>query len=323
MKKRILGGLFGLALIASSVLAGCGKKEAVSVNVAALKGPTTMGLVKLMDDSDKGNTFDKYEVTMYTQPDEVLKEVIAGNADIALVPANMASVLYNKTEGGVSVIDINTLGVLYLVSADTSIKSLADLEGRTVCMTGKGATPEYAFSYLLDKAGLTDKVNVEFKSEATEVVAYLASGEDTVGILPQPFVTAACLQNESLSPVLDLSALWDEASDDGSRLVTGVTLVRNDFLKEHKDAVTEFIKQHGASVDYVNANAAEAGELVAAAGIVEKAPVAAKAIPGCNLVCISGSEMKNTLSGYLAVLAGQDPAMVGGSLPGDDFYFLP
>lgn len=310
---------------------GTGDHEAVTVRIGSLKGPTSMGLVYLMDQADKGEAANNYEFTMSAAADELLPSMISGDLDIILVPANVASVLYNKTEGGVSVIDINTLGVLYMVSGDDTIQSMEDLKGRTVYLTGKGTTPDYVLQYLLKENGLAETdVTLEYKSEATEVAAVLAEVPESIGVLPQPFVTAACAQNEKLSVVMDLTEQWDAVQDiagsiqDGikSRLVTGVTVVRNGFLDEHKEAVDKFLEEHENSAAYANEHVEEAAELVAAAGIIEKAPVAVKAMPQCNITYIDGCDMREALSGYLAVLAGQDASSVGGGLPEEDFYYI-
>lgn len=297
--------------------------EAVDVKIGSLKGPTSMGLVYLMDQADKKEAANNYEFQMAAAADELLPSMISGDLDIVLVPANVASVLYNKTEGGVSVIDINTLGVLYMVSGDDTVQSMEDLKGRTVYLTGKGTTPDYVLQYLLRENGVAGDVTLEYKSEATEVAAVLAQTPDAIGVLPQPFVTAACAQNESLSVVLDLTEEWAKVQgESGSSLVTGVTVVRNDFLAEHKAAVDKFLEEHAASTDFANENVEEAAELVAAAGIVEKAPVAAKAMPQCNITYIDGEDMKTALAGYLEVLFEQDASSVGGKLPADDFYYV-
>ena len=295
------------------------------VKVGSLKGPTSMGLVSLMDQADKGESLNTYEFTMVTAADELLTKVVSGDLDIALVPANVASVLYNKTEGKVTAIDINTLGVLYVVSGDDSIKSIADLKGKTVYMTGKGTTPDYVINYLLAENGLSkDDVSLEYKSEATEVAAVLKENSDAIGLLPQPFVTVAMAQNENLKLVLDLTKEWEAVQGEGgSQLVTGVTIVRNDFLDNSKEAVDNFLKEHKASADFAVSNLDETAELVAAQGIIEKAPIAKKALPYCNITCITGEEMKSALSGYLQVLFDQEPASVGKNLPADDFYYLP
>ena len=315
MKKIVMAVV--AALTAMSMLCGCGAAavDTTEVRVGSLKGPTSIGIIRMMHEQENNN----YTFTMETQADVILSSVVSGDLDIALIPANVASVLYNKTKGGISVIDINTLGVLYMVSGDDSISSLADLEGRTVYTTGAGSTPEYVLRYLLAQNGLTDKVNIEFKSEATEVAAVLTEDTSAVGMLPQPFVTAAISKNEALSIVLDMTDEWNKLNN-GSKLITGVTIVRNDFLKEHPAAVAAFVKDHKADAEFVNSDVTTASEYVAEAGIIEKAPVAAKAIPYCNIVCISGADAKEALSGYLTALYEQDPSSVGGSLPADDFY---
>ena len=298
----------------------------VTVRVAGLKGPTTMGLVKLIDDDANGITENDYEFTMVTAADELTALVAGGKVDIALLPANVASVLYNKTKGNVAVIDINTLGVLYLVSGDTSITSVDQLKGKTVYLPGKGTTPDYSLRYVLSAAGLSeDDVTLEFKSEANEVASVLAEDPNAIGLLPQPFVTVAMAQNDKLSMIMDLAAVWDsfQPEEGGSRLVTGATIVNKAFLEEHSDLVDTFLTEHEASIAFTETDVDAAAELIAAQGIVPKAPIAKKALPYCNVEFVAGEEMKEALNGYLSVLFEQNPASVGGSLPDDAFYYLP
>lgn len=302
-----------------------GSGDGTVIRVGGLKGPTTMGLVKLMDDAENGKAQNDYEFTMVTAADELTALVAGNKVDIALLPANVAGVLYNKTKGGISVIDVNTLGVLYLVSSDTSVTSIDQLKGKTVYLTGKGTTPEYSLRYLMSAAGLAeDDVTLEFKSEPAEVASVLAEDPSRIGLLPQPFVTSALAQNESLSVVLDLTKAWDEAQEQAetrSRMITGVTIVNNDFLAAHGDLVDTFLSEHEASIRFTSEDPDTASMLIEAAGIVPKAAVAKKALPGCNIAFLSGEEMKTALSGYLKVLFDQNPASTGGALPDDAFYY--
>ena len=319
MKNKIIATVLTAAL-SLGLMAGCAKKKDDTViRVGSLKGPTTIGIVNLMDKSSKGESEGNYEFTMSTAPDEVTAKVVAGDIDIALVPANLASVLYNKTEGGVTAIDINTLGVLYCVTGDSSVTSIKDLAGKTVITTGQGATPEYSLRYLLDQNGITD-CTIEFKSESTEVAAVLAEDPTQIAVLPQPFVTVACAQNEAIAPVFALEDEWQTLTN-GLGMVTGVTIVRNEFLKEHPAAVSTFISEHQASVNAANSDLDTTAALVVANDIIGKEPIAKKAIPSCNIVCITGDSLKTNLSAYLEVLYNYEPKSVGGKLPGEEFYF--
>lgn len=300
--------------------------EKPTVRVGSLNGPTSMGLVYVMEAADNGEAANYYEFNMATAADEITGLLVKGDLDIALIPANVASVLYNKTEGNITVVDINTLGVLYVVSADDSIQSVADLKGKTVYLTGMGTTPDYVIQYLLKANGLTtEDVQLEYKTEANEVAAILKETPDAVGLLPQPFVTSAMAQNDQLKIVLNLTEEWDKVQEQagGSSMVTGVTVVRTDFLEENQEAVDAFLDEHEESSLAVNDNLDDAAQKVADLGIIPKAEVAKKAIPYCNITCIRGEEMKTALSGYLQVLYDQDPTSVGGALPGDDFYYIP
>jgi NitT/TauT family transport system substrate-binding protein len=301
------------------------KKNGYTLKIVSLKGPTSMGLVELKDKSEKGTTEGSYEFTMVTAADELLGKIISKELDVALVPANMASILYTKTNHEITVLDINTLGVLYGISGDASIKTTADLKGKTIYLTGKGTTPDYVLQHILNTNGLTtEDVTLEYKSEATEVASLLKEKPEAVGILPQPFATAAITQNDKLSVVLDLTKEWEAKSGtEGGSLVTGVTICRNDILKEHKEAVDTFMAEHEKSAEFVNSNVSEAAALVVSSGIIEKAPIAEKAIPYCSIIYIDGKEMKSLLNGYLNVLYGMEPTSVGGALPDDSFYYMP
>jgi NitT/TauT family transport system substrate-binding protein len=297
----------------------------IAVNIASLKGPTTMGLVKLMDDATKGTAAEKYTTTVYGTPDEVIPLVVQGKVDVALIPANLAAVLYNKTKGTdtqVSVAAVNTLGVLDVVEVGNTIHSIADLKGRTIFSTGKGASPEYVLNYLLSKNGLTPGVDVtvEFKSESTEVTAALAAQPGAVGVLPQPYVTIVESKVTGARTALNLTDEWAKVNTD-SQLVTGVVVIRKAFATEHPDAVAQFMKDYKASTTFTNEHPTEAAPLIVAAGIVPSPEIAVAAIPFCHIVDLTGADLKSALGGYLTVLFGANPASVGGSLPGDDFYY--
>ena len=337
--KYLLALCLTIALVFS--LAACGQKADETPNdaqddqqteqeeftpanysIAALKGPTAMGLVKLMKDSESGETTgNEYTFTLAGSADEVTPALLKGELDMACVPANLAAVLYNKTEGEIEVLAVNTLGVLYIVENGESVHSMADLKGKTIVAAGKGSTPEYALRYLLTENGIDpdNDVTIDWKSEHSECVAALASGQASVALLPQPFVTVAQSKIEGLRMALDLNAEWD-ALDNGSALITGVIVARRAVVEENPAAVNEFLKEYAASVDYVNANTADAAALIGEYSIVDAA-VAEKALPYCNIVCLTGEELKADVSGYLQVLYDADPAAVGGTLPGEDFYW--
>lgn len=289
------------------------------LRVGSLKGPTTMGLVNLMSEVESGAK-NGYSFEMQSQPDVIMSELVSGKLDIALLPANVAAVAYNKTKHGVSAIDINTLGVLYCVTGDENIKSVKDLAGKTVLSTGQGASPEYVLNYLLEKNGVTD-CDVQFKSEATEIAALLKQDPAQIAILPQPFVTVATAQNDQLKVAFSLTDEWKSVSPD-SKLLTGVTVVRNEVLENRAAEVDQFIADHQASTEKAATDVDATAELVAKYGIIAKAPVAKKALPNCNIVAIAGDEMKTDLAGYLQVLFDANPKSVGGTMPDDDFYYL-
>ena len=350
MMKKVLSTFLAITLFAVS-LTGCSNKQEpeasqtpapavtqapasedpateTEVSVMALKGPTAMGMVKLMNDAEAGPVDgSSYSFFIAAAVDEVTPAIVQGKVDIAAVPANLASVLYSNTEGKVKVLAINTLGILYIVENGDSITSVADLKGKTIYASGKGATPEYALNYILTQNGINPEtdVTIEWKSEHTECLSAVASEENGIALLPQPFVTTAQMKSENLRVALDLNKEWDKlqaGEETASAMLTGVVVARADFIEEHPDAVVSFLKQYKQSVAFTNENLEDSSALIEKYDIVPAA-VAKKAVPACNITCITGTEMKDKLSGYLSVLFEQNPKAVGGALPADDFYYQP
>ena len=312
---------------ASSAAASEEEETAASLSVteplriAGLKGPTTMGLVNLLSMEQAGTAAMDYDLQLYGAADEIVPLLIKGELDMAAIPANLAATLYQKTNGGIQAVAVNTLGVLYVVEQGDTVHSMADLKGRTILSTGKGTTPEYVLRYLLTANGLDpDKdVDIQYYSEATEVTAQMASTQDAIAVLPQPYVTAAGLKDDTLRVALDLTAEWDKVAD--TQLITGVTVVRKAYAEEHPDVVAAFLADYAQSVNAANTDLDGTAALCEEQGVVAKAAIAKKALPNCNIVCLTGEELKADVSGYLQVLYDADPAAVGGALPSEDFYW--
>ena len=319
--KKLVSMLLALTLV---LIMGCAQaedstSETTAVRIGALKGPTSMGMAQMLKDAADGNS--NYQFTIAGAPDEITALLVKGELDVAAVPSNLASVLYNNTNGGVKVAMINTLGILYVVEAGDTVNSVADLKGRTVYSSGKGATPEYSVDYILSQNGIDPEtdVTVEFKSEHTELAAALQSGTADLAVLPEPFVTTVLAGNDNLRVALNLNEEWDKVSD-GSGMVTGVLVVRSEFAEQHPDELTALLEAYEQSVNFVNENPAEAAAIIEQNGIA-KAAVAEQAIPKCNIVFISGNEMRTKVEGFLEILFDMNPKAVGGALPGDDFDY--
>lgn len=308
--KSILCALLCLALAFS--LSACKKAEQPVLQVAALKGPTGLGLSKLMTDAE-----DNFEITLYDAPDAVTGKFISGEIDIAAVPINLASVLYSKTQGQAVMIAVNTLGVLYILENGETVGSLSDLAGRTLYATGQGSTPEYVLNRLLAENGLTDSVTVEYVGEHAALAAMMASGEAELAMLPEPNVSAVLLKNEKVRIALDLTEAWE--TDFDTTLVQGCYIVQKSVLDEHPEAVSAFVEAAGRSAEYM-LTADDAAKIAAEQGVVASEQIAAKAMQNCNLVCIAGEEMQRIASAMLSALFEANPKSVGGALPDDAFY---
>ncbi len=312
----------------SSTAADSGdKSEPADINVAVLKGPTGMGMAKLMEDSANGDTANNYTFTVSSDTSQVVADVINGTYDIAALPTNSAAMVYNKTEGGIKLLAINTLGVLYMLqntAESEAITSVEELRGKTVCTFGQGANPEYVLNYILTYNGLTpgEDIFIDYKASVDEVLALAASGDCEFVMLPEPNVTVAISKNSDYAPVLDLTKEWEGVTHGKSALVMGCLVVSAEFAEKEPEALNEFLEEYRNSVAYVNSEPEAASELVAKFEIVPSAAIALKAIPNSHMVCITGSDMPSAVSGYYEILFEANPQSVGGAVPDEGFYYL-
>ncbi len=317
LMKRIVTMITAAVMLFSlAAFAACSKKQDdTEIRIAALKGPTGMGMVKLADKQNYPN----YTVSIEASPDALNPRIISGEVDVAAVPVNLASVLYNKLDGDISVLAVSTLGVLYVVEAGSEVNSVADLAGKTVYATGQGATPEYILNYLLDKNGVAGSVEVNYVGEHAALATMLADGSAEIGMLPEPNVTSTLAGNDNLRIALNLTEEWNKVCS--TELVQGVVIARKSFVNEHPEAIEQFLREYEKSSAFVNENIDEAAKLIVDVGILGNVEIAKKAIPNCNISFSKGEAMYKAVEGMLAVLFEANPKSIGGKLPDKDFYY--
>lgn len=317
LMKRIVAMITAAVMLFSlAAFAACSKKQDdTEIRIAALKGPTGMGMVKLADKQNYPN----YTVSIEASPDALNPRIISGEVDVAAVPVNLASVLYNKLDGDISVLAVSTLGVLYVVEAGSEVNSVADLAGKTVYATGQGATPEYILNYLLDKNGVAGSVEVNYVGEHAALATMLANGSAEIGMLPEPNVTSTLAGNDDLRIALNLTEEWNKVCS--TELVQGVVIARKSFVNEHPEAIEQFLREYEKSSAFVNENIDEAAKLIVDVGILGNVEIAKKAIPNCNISFSKGEAMHKAVEGMLTVLFEANPKSIGGKLPDKDFYY--
>lgn len=317
LMKRIVAMITAAVMLFSlAAFAACSKKQDdTEIRIAALKGPTGMGMVKLADKQNYPN----YTVSIEASPDALNPRIISGEVDVAAVPVNLASVLYNKLDGDISVLAVSTLGVLYVVEAGSEVNSVADLAGKTVYATGQGATPECILNYLLDKNGVAGSVEVNYVGEHAALTTMLADGSAEIGMLPEPNVTSTLAGNDNLRIALNLTEEWNKVCS--TELVQGVVIARKSFVNEHPEAIEQFLREYEKSSAFVNENIDEAAKLIVDAGILGNVEIAKKAIPNCNISFSKGEAMHKAVEGMLTVLFEANPKSIGGKLPDKDFYY--
>ena len=313
--KKFLAILLSLIIIIGATACSKTKKTGVTVNIGVLKGPTGMSAAWLMDQNDQKLSANEYNFTVAGTPDAITGQLINGDMDIAALPTNAISALYNKTEGKISVLGVNALGVLYILENGNSINSVSDLAGKTVLASGKGSTAEYVLNYILEKNGVI--AEIVWAAEHSEAATLALKGDYDIVMLPEPFVTNVTAKSDAFRVALDLTEEW-EALGNGELTMGGIA-VRTAFLEEHPDAVKAFVDEYGKSVAFTNSQPEDAAKLIAKYEIAAE-EVAKNAIPRCNIVWLHGKDYKALLEHFLGVVYNANPAGIGGKMPGDDFY---
>lgn len=295
--------------------------QKTNISIAVLKGPTGLGMLNLMEKNNNGEAHNNYEISLYGDPSQIVGMVSNGEVEIAALPTNIAASLYNKMSGGISLMAINTLGVLYVLSDNDDIKTVSDLKNSTIFISGQGATPEYALDYILKRNGLEpgNNVDIQFKSEHSELAALMILSNIKLGMLPEPFVTQVTLKNPNVKVVLDINEEWNKI-EDYSDLSMGCLIVTNDFANKNESAVENFLKEYKESVEYTNNNVYDSAKLSNKYDIMPE-ETARIAIPKCNIVYIDGAEMKEKTNNFLKILYSSNPKSIGGNLPNDQFYY--
>ncbi|MCL2841270.1 MAG: ABC transporter substrate-binding protein [Defluviitaleaceae bacterium] len=329
MKKSLI--LFTMMILASALLMSCGNdetetilaSESANIRIAAMRGPTALGLLHLMDTHDSGHTFHDYEFTLLGAPTEVPPLLVRGEIDVAVVPANLASILYNNLDGDIQALAVVTLGVLHIVEIGNEIQSVSDLAGRTIYTTGQGATPEFALNYVLMQNGLTPGVDVHiaFRAEPGEIAALLETGQIEIALLPEPFISTVLARMDNLRVALDLTEAWDKVQSDYS-LIMSVVVARREFLENHPAAMASFMDEYATSIAFMTTNISEGAQLAVDFELIPALPIAESALPRTNIVFITGAEMQQNLMGFFNVLYNAYPASIGGALPSEDFFFI-
>lgn len=320
--KKTIIAIISVVFILS--VTGCSNKadEEKTIRVAALNGPTGMGMVKLMEDSNEEKTNLDYDFTLTSSPNDLNGKIINGEVDIAAVPTNLAMILHNRTEGQVQLAAVNTLGVLYVLENGETISSIEDLRGKTINVSGKGSMPDFLFQYLLNKNNLTvnEDVIVDFTLEHADLGAAVAEEDVDIALLPQPHVTTARMKNENVRIALDITEEWEKASD-GKELIMGVIIVQKEFAENNKELLDTFLDEYKQSVNFANENVEKTAELVEKYGILPNAQIAKNAIPYSNIVYRDASEAKESLQEIFEILHSFEPNSVGGKIADDEFYY--
>jgi NitT/TauT family transport system substrate-binding protein len=331
MKRRILAVILSALMLIAMAACGGNEQPAANVsgtdtaaqrtpiNVFALKGPTGISFAELAVNAKTATTGNDYSVSFVASPDEMVGKIANGEADIACVPTNLAASLYKKTNGDIKVCAVTTLGVMYLIDLDGNTKSISDLEGKKVYATAPGSNPEYILDYILKNNQVN--ADVEFKSEHAELATLMIAGDARIGMLPEPFVTQVMAKAPATASVIDMQAEWEKLPN-SAQIASGVIIVKNDFIENNKEAFDLFMNDFVQSTEFALSNVDKTADYCVELEIIGAKPVAVSAIPRCNIVALTGDDMKNAVSGFLGVLFEANPQSIGGTLPDDNFYYF-
>jgi NitT/TauT family transport system substrate-binding protein len=294
--------------------------EPINVTIAGLNGPTSIGMIKMIDEKALNSDEYKVEYIAESAPDALTGKIISGEIQISSVPINLASVLYNKTGGAVQIMALNTVGNIFIVGTD-EVSSMKDLEGKTLGMSAKGSTPDFIMNYLLKQNGLDGKVELDYSLDHPTLAQSVIATDTKIALLPQPFVTQVMMKNADVNMLIDLNKEWEDATNGESEIYTGCIIVNKEFAANNKEFVAEFLKQYETSVNWVNENPSDASVLVEKNEIMPSAALVEKAIPYCGITYKFANDAKESINSFYKILFDSNPASVGGNLPDEGFYY--
>lgn len=295
------------------------KKEKENVTIAGLKGPTSIGMIKMIDEKSLNDNSYNVEYIQESAPDALTAKIINGDIQISSVPINLASVLYNKSNKAIQIVAVNTVGNLYIVGSD-DISNLEELNDKVVGMSGKGSTPDYAMNYIINKNNLSD-VELDYNQDHATLAQKVIAGDTKIALLPQPFATQVTMKNEDVKTLIDLNESWKNVTNDESKLYTGCLIINKEFAENNKEFVEEFLLEYENSVKWVLENPEEASQLVEKNEVMQGAKLIEKAIPYCGITYEFASDIKESLDSFYKILFEFNEASVGGSLPDEEFYY--
>jgi NitT/TauT family transport system substrate-binding protein len=307
------------------LLCGCGsrkgkERDGADYTIAALKGPSAMGMIRLIDSLNRGSGH-SVEVQILNEPLQVRKMMLDGTADFAILPTTMAAIMYNK---GLKykLIGIPCWGTLYLAGSDTLVKRWEDLRDKRIHVMARGMTPDVMFRHLLVKNGLDPDMDVildySFPTHI-DLANAVAAGQAALGILSEPLASLVTLKNSDIRIIFNLETEWSKKED--IEITETAFLGSESILSDEPELVGKIIDSYRHSSGWVNQYPDSAAVLIVRYGILPDAAVAAHAIPGSNLRFVRAAEVEAEIEDYLNVFYKLNPDIVGGKLPDEDFIY--
>lgn len=325
MKKHLIK-IISLALVlliaVPFTLSSCQKADSeLEIKIYALSGTTAMGMAQMISNAENDTDEMNYNIEIFNAADKITNAVITGECAIAALPTNVAAKLYKKSEGGVQLLALNTLGVLYVLDTTGSINTLSDLSGKTVYIPGGGSNPEYITAALINGAGISN-VTLDTTSypDPNALQVALAAGKVSIAVLPEPKVSVVTGSAQNVKVAIDLTAEWEKIYGENT-LVQGCLVINKAFADEHPAEVKKFLQDYEASVNFISQGSDEAVGMVVDTGIIPKAPLVKKALPKCNLCCITGNDMKDSIGVFYEKIFALDKQSIG-AMPDDGFYYV-
>ncbi|MBI9053742.1 MAG: ABC transporter substrate-binding protein [Bacteroidales bacterium] len=316
MKRYLL-----LLIFISTIFSACNsKKEDQQIKIATLKGPSAMGMVKMIENLNENKNSD-IEITIYNEPIRVRKLMLKGEVDFAILPTTMGAILYNK---GVpyQLAAIPVWGTLYLFGNDTSITTWDDLKGKKINLMAKGMTPDVLFKQLLIKNNIDPEKDVTLDytfPTHIDLANAVAAGQAELGVISEPLVSLVMQKNKKVAPIFDLNTEWQKVYEKIPIAQTAL-LVNKDFAANNKEQLQFILNEYKNSTDWVNNNIEDAAKLIVKYKILPNAEVAESSIPRSNLNFIEANTLKKQISDYFQIFYEMNPDIIGGKIPDKNFY---
>ncbi len=286
-------------------------------------------LIRMVNSGALNDVVDKVEFKVWKNPDQMRALVLSGDVDFIATPTNVAANLYNRG-ADIRLLNVSIWGVLWMVSRDNSLKTLADFKDKEIAMPFRGDMPDIIFSKLAKESGLDPKKDFKLRyvSNPLDAMQLLILRRVDHALLAEPAVSMALRKTQSypmkiIAPDLyrsvDLQKEWGRLLKRKSSIPQAGMALINKKLDKH--IIQRFIEEYEKATNWCLEYPDEAGKIVAEHIELLTPEAVSDSIKVSQFKHVSANDARVELDYFFNILLESTPAVIGGKLPDDGFFY--